>query len=538
MNDTVRDILAILEHGKPELQVAAVQILGELKPKGAEVGKALEAALERGGDRVLGRYLLEALAKLGTADAVRAVARSLQGPEGMGDQAAHLLAEMGKSAHRALAEQFDTASVEARTRMLQIVGREPTREGLQILEKALFQHELAELAASTLAETAEQLTAEQQKQLSATLANELTERNGTLSEVCMTAALRALGRVDPGGSRAFLVKLAGDKSSTEVRVAALRALRGVQLTAAQVKTFLAILQDGSQKELHAAVRETLEGLEEWPAALASALKKMIAARSPEQRLFALRALRGFPTPEVARIALKFLGHADESYRAAAAQALARNKSAVEPLLRALQTERNPDRAMVLIGILVRLREHFQPRHLRTVVERAIKQMGSNAAVGERLLDAALAIDADKAMPMLLEKAVRLRRVKRFEEAAVILARLCVPPHGHAEALYQLALARLLLDQKRPAGTVAANGGSGSATMGYFAHLVRDGFPLLDRIKKETMLGPDVMLRLAKHFVEGVGAERKFGLDLLQHLASRTRGKIGEEAKLSLRTAGM
>src|SRR5690349_4595810 len=116
MNETVREILGFLENGKPELQVAAAQILGELKPRESAVGKALEAVFERTSDRRLVRYVLDALAKIGGADAVRTLARSLQAADAVGDQAAHLLAEIGRSAHPILAEQFDSAAVEARAR--------------------------------------------------------------------------------------------------------------------------------------------------------------------------------------------------------------------------------------------------------------------------------------------------------------------------------------------------------------------------------------------------------------------------------------
>ena len=132
----------------------------------------------------------------------------------------------------------------------------------------------------------------------------------------------------------------------------------------------------------------------------------------------------------------------------------------------------------------------------------------------------------------------MRRVKRFGEASLILARLCASAHGGTEAIYQLAIARLLLDSRRPVLTGDTGNGHGSATMGYFVQAARDGFPLFERVKKETMLGPEVLLRLARHFAAGVGAERKFGLDLLQHLATRTRGKVGDEAKLALRTSGL
>jgi hypothetical protein len=75
-------------------------------------------------------------------------------------------------------------------------------------------------------------------------------------------------------------------------------------------------------------------------------------------------------------------------------------------------------------------------------------------------------------------------------------------------------------------------------MGFFTVLLRDGFPLLDRIKKETSLGPEHLLRLASYFAETVGLERRFGADLLQHLATRHKGRTGEEARSVLRAVGL
>jgi hypothetical protein len=324
----------------------------------------------------------------------------------------------------------------------------------------------------------------------------------------------------------------------EARISAIRALHGATLTDPQLRGFLDLLQDPVHKDLHEAVRELLVSVPTWSPALATVLKRLVTARSPDLRLFALRALRACPTAEVAKIALKLLAHQDDRMREAAVEALAANKTAIDLVLRALQTERNPGRHNLLATILVRLREHFQPRHLRALVERATRQIASGNAMGETLVDAALAIDGARTAPMLLERAIRMRRVKRFGEAALILARMRAAAQGGTETVYQLAIARLLLDNRRPMVSGENHGGHGSATMGYFVQAARDGFPLFERVKKETMLGPEVLLRLARHFAAGVGAERKFGLELLQHLASRTRGKVGDEAKLALRTSGL
>ena len=41
MNDTIKSIVGLLQEGKPELQVAAAQVLGELRPKDTAAIEAL-----------------------------------------------------------------------------------------------------------------------------------------------------------------------------------------------------------------------------------------------------------------------------------------------------------------------------------------------------------------------------------------------------------------------------------------------------------------------------------------------------------------
>ena len=106
-----------------------------------------------------------------------------------------------------------------------------------------------------------------------------------------------------------------------------------------------------------------------------------------------------------------------------------------------------------------------------------------------------------------------------------------------EGRYQMALARLIMDHEEGRAGVAVH--TGDATMGYIAGLVRDGFPALDRLKKESMLEPEDLLRVGRHFNESIGPERRFGTELLRHVAEK-HGKLkaGEEARMMIRSAGL
>ena len=75
-------------------------------------------------------------------------------------------------------------------------------------------------------------------------------------------------------------------------------------------------------------------------------------------------------------------------------------------------------------------------------------------------------------------------------------------------------------------------------MGFFAVLIRGGFPLFDRLKRESAVKPEMMLRIATHFAGGVGPERRVGTEILQFLANRSKGRASDEARLALRGVGI
>ena len=528
MNDTVRDILGLLEHGRAELQVAAAQVLGELRPKDPVVCRALSAAVSR--SLVLGRYATEALAKLGTTDALDAVVRCLWEHDGLADHVQHLLGELGTAAHPALARGFEEAPVERKGRVLAVLGRNLTADSLAVVVKALRLPLLAADAARVLDAGADQIQPADRKKFREVLTASL---DGTVPETCTVHALAALGRVDAAGARPVLLKHIDGSQPAAVRGAALRALAGAQLTAAQVKSLLDALEDTAQKPVHEAIRELLAGMPEWPEGMAGTLKKLLAARAPEQRLFALRALRTAQGAEIAKLAMKYLRHQDEAFRDAAAAVLENNRTALDPMLRMLQVESDPSQLARVGRILARLCAGMQPRQLKPLADKAGKLMAAHSTAGEALFDVVMAANGKAVAGQFVEQAVKLRRAKRFPEALHVLARLATTEHFDAEARYQLGLTRLLVDQARAVESDAP----GNPAMGFFAVLVRENFPLLDRLRKESMLGPEGVLKVARHFLQGVGAERRFGLDALMFLATRTKGPSSIEAKNTLRAVG-
>lgn len=529
MNDTQKAIVHVLETGKPELQVAAAQILGELRAKDAPAVRALDAGVRR--SPVLGRFCLDALAKIGTREAIEIIAASLLDNEVLADHAAHLLADIGVTAHGVLASTYPQALGDQRVRILGILARTLSKDAVAVFVHGLLTPETTEAAGRMLLEAVDQFQPALQKSLREGLAPHL---DGVLPDTCLVQVVGVLAKVDPAGSRSLLMRFTAPAVPQVVRAAAYRAMQGSKLSAAQVRSMMDLLEDPAEKGLHDAVRDVLGELPEVPDGLLPVLKRLLGSRQPEQRLFALRMLRTAGGAEMAKTAMKFLVHDGERFRAAAADALAHNKQAVEPLVRLLQTTRDTSLAQVAADILIRLGADLPPKLLRGLADKAVQMLRTNARGGDLLLGVVLAVGDSKTAGVLVERAIRLRRARRHADALHVLARLVAAPHATDEVRYQLAVTKLLQDMSHPTAEAAQ---PGNATMGFFAALVRNGFPLAERLRRESAVTADAMLRVATHFAEAVGVERRFGTELLQHLAGRKKGRAGDEARVAPRAVG-
>lgn len=529
MDDTIKSIVELLEAGRPELQVAAAQVLGELRPKDAEAVEALFDGIDR--SPVLGRFCLDALAKIATPMALAKLSEAVVEYEVLSDHAAHLLGEVGAPAHVVLAEIYPQAVGEQRGRILSVLGRELSPESIPVMVAALLAPDLTDTAATLLESAHERITPPMAKLLRESLQKRLDE---AVPPAIVARILSVLAAVDAKGSKALLIKLVEPDVAPQIRAAAFRGLRGVELTTLQTKAMMTSLEDNAQKPVHEAIREVLISLPELPSGIAPGLKRLLASRQQEQRLFALRMLRTAGGAELAKSFLKLLDHDDERFRVAAADGLSTNKQAIEPVLKLMQSTKNPELAKSCAAILDQLKEHISPKLQKAAAEKSIKLLSSNVRLGDMLLDLVIGAGGAKIVPFLTEKAVRMRRAQRPAEALHVLAKIAASDCCEDEVHYQIALTKLLASADEAEGA----GAPGNSTMGFFTVLIRSGFPLFDRLKRESSVKPEMLLRIATYYTSAVGSERRFGTDLLQHLAERTKGRAGDEARLVLRSAGI
>ena len=543
MNDTIRSIVGMLEADQADLRVAAVQVLGELGVKDAAVIKGLNSALESG-DGFLDRYILTALAKIGSSAAVRTLVAQLEESGPHTDLAGHLLGQAGAPARKAIADAYDDASIDARRRMLGILQRQPCRESVAVLEKALATPGLAEAAATGLRACIHELPDQSAKAMADRL-NAIAE-DETSDAAAAAQALEVLAELDATGRRATFVKCAAPGRAPIVRRAALDALREIRLTPNQLASLVEHLVEDDAHHVVEATTRLLADVDSFPDKAHGTLIELLDRDLPALQEFAVRALARVDSEEVAVRLLPLLHSERTALRNAAAVALATNAAALEPLVKALRNEKERARAERIAGPVAAQAENIDGKTLAGMVDRGLKLLLTQDAVGEVILLTLLRARGVDVADLIVDKAVRLRRAKKLEDATLLLMFVAQTGQLSSVGRYQLALTRLLLDaaiQPEPTPGNSAKAytpsESGDATMGYFAVLVREGFEVFERLTKESMVSPEMLLRVAEHFSDGVGNDRRFGTDLLQHIAQKHgKKRVGEEARTLLRSASL
>lgn len=538
MNDTLKAIVKLLGEGKPERRIAAAQVLAELRPQDSAVVKALAGLLE--GDAMYARHAVQALAAIGTEDATRALTERLRAGGAEADQISLLLVQnAGNGVAKVLTSVFDDSDNELRGRILAILGRLGAKESLAVFRKAVISADpaLADAALRMLGDDSLALPDDRRATLATQIARDLQRKDA--SPDALAHGLRACAELDAQGARALLLKFAIAKTApTQARQAALQGLERVELTPAQADSLIPLVADHEMTFVARPAMAALHGVAKWSSGGVNKLKKLLENENQEVQHFALHALRNCNTAAVGTACLDFLLGPSVNNHDAAAKALSTNPAALDALLKAFLKEKDVDVARRLANPLAKLGPHFKDAHVRALVDRAAKQVADGDSMGDITLHVVLTGARDAAMHELASRALKLRRAKKHADARVLLLRAASHGELSDEAQYQLGVCKLLAEARHAAAAEHAHG-NGDATMGYFASLVRLGFPLLDRIKKETQLGPDQYLRLGRHFAESVAQERRFGAELLRYLAVKhPRVRAGEHAKNLLRVENL
>lgn len=543
MKDTLSGIVSMLETGSPEQRVAAAQVLAWLQPKVPAVVKSL-GRIAQEGDSFLRPYAVDALGKIGNAASLAALIPFLHIEGPIRNKVIRIYAKAGKSAVSVLIKEYGKADPVTQMTILEILAKVRSDEALGLIYgilkdperpgdgERLFQVLSGEIAALDPKKEEDQQGIEILRKHLMDWQKGLPRKTTAQSRAWI---LDLLAKIADPGCRTLLIGQSAPSHPPEVRGVALRGLVGMDLTPAQTTKLLGYLKEEDFLHVVGPTLDVLSELEPKGAQMANTFAKLLEADRPEVRFFAMKMLGRFHTASAARNLMPFLHSDDHQVHELASRGLGGNPEAAEGVLKIFLAARDLEEVHRPFDAMLLLAPHLKPAQLKKVLDRYEQLVEAEDPVREHYRQVLSAAAPESVGPTLLKEAQKRRSAGNFESALDMLAILatCMGGEVDGDARYELAVTKMLMRARIPELT------EGDPVIGHLCHLLNSGYSLLDRLKKEKMLGSDQLYYLGQRFVERLNAERRFGEELLQWIIKQEpEGKASVQALQKLKVEGL
>ena len=535
MDNTLQEILTLIEKGTVEQRCAALLVLGALKVSSAAVVKTVGALLN-GPNPVLKDYALRYFEEVQPKSNIAQLVKMLDdGDKEIQDRAVRSLSGAGQAALEPLLKGLANGSrvwqLNAARVLCQVRGKTALKGLLQLLASGT--DESNRIVCDLMTPVLREMDAKEQESFYGDVETFASRLDSKEQRPAAVSAMRLLGQLGRPQARRWLFKFIGAEQQPAVRahalVSLLRCLREQELRKDEYAKLFPILEEPQATE---ATRLALDLLDahELPDDSRALLAKLMQSPHSDVQKFALRKMGDVGTPATVRTLVEQLGDPDYRRRDVAASSLRKIPDARAALIKELISCQDASKAWSIAELL----PSFEGKWRQDILDAFWKRLQAAIDDEERIQTAFLHVlrraDAEFAYQKLAEHGAKLVKAKKFKESVGFLLPLKDFPEVKPENKFHLALAQLKLHSH----TLATNRQHPAVEL--LTDLYRgSAYPVFETLKKEKGLAPEDLFALGFSFVERSGQERSLGIDLLEHVAATfPRNKIGKSAKNKLK----
>ncbi|MGD0088932.1 MAG: HEAT repeat domain-containing protein [Planctomycetota bacterium] len=557
MDETIDTLASFTAAKDSRLACAAAVVLAELQPREPAVVQQLVAGLENA-DPVRRPFIIEALGRIGTAEAAAALVPLIKAEGPTSEMALRAIAHTESAALKPLLKLVGNVS----PALLERIAECAARTG----ETAAFAGLCAGLANATvetcrairgglraaLASFSAQAKERLHKQLEQSFADEKLAGH----QPSLIALMKIAGDLGDAGAQQALFRYTSDSQPPHVRREALQALGALHLPAEQRGKWAGrLLPCLFEHDLVNVAEPALEALRH--AQLGSEhqaqLRKLLQSPSPRVREFAMQALAAQGTPRTIQELISCLDSPDRSVRQDALGALSHAPAAAGALCERLLESDGGEPAAEIARALEAQAAKLPPKLLSALADQYVSlatgggatskiPAGQDAArKAEEKRRAILGVFRASASTVLVEAVCAKARKLRLNDEALRAYELMKGVAGlngwTDEYRLEFAFAGLAFgptDLARSARNVDQNlrileealtGGA------------KEPEELARVILKDAALSRKVLYFLGFHFIERLREQRRLGQLILEHLAE-SRTEEGRQAKEKLALEGL
>ena len=535
MDNTLRQLLTLVEKGTIEQRCAALLVAGALKLNGPGLMKIVETLLQQP-NPILKDYALRYCEEVKPKDAVPLWAQLLEDNDrDTQERAVRLLIAAGHSAVQPLLQRAPEASrpwqVNAARVLCAVRGKAAFRGLLQLLRSG--SDECNKSICDLMTPVLRDLAPAEQDMLYAEVEDFAGSLDTKQQRPALISALRLLGQLGRPQARRWLFKCLGAEQPSAIRshalVALLQCLRRQELRKDEHAKLFALLEESEFSEVTRLALELLDA-HELPDDSRPLLSQLMQSPHGEVQKFALRKMGDFGTPATVRTLVEQLGDPDYRRRDVAARSLRKIPEARAALIKELLACADASKAWSMVELLASFEGKWRQDMLDALWKRFHAAVEEDDRIQAAFLHVLKQANAEFVYAQLAANGARLVKAKKYKEAVGFLTPLKEFADFKPEHQFSLAVAQLKLH----AHTVATHRQHPAVVL--LAELYRNSaYPLFEALKKEKSLTPEELFALGFTLAERSGDERTLGRDLLQHIASQfPRNKIGKSAKNKLK----
>jgi len=535
MDDTLQNILTLVEKGTVEQRCAALLVLAALKIDNGATAKLVGTILESA-HPVLKDYALRYFEAVQPKRHTAPLLKLLDDPDReMQERAVKSLTAVGQAAAQPLLQSATNASrtwqINAARVLAAVRGRAALKGLLHMLNAG--SDETNKIICDLLTPALREADAKELDAFYGDVEAFAASLDVKQQRPALVSALRLLGQMGRPQARRWLFKFVGADHAPAVRahalVALLRCLRDQDLRKDEYGKLFPLLEEAEFSEV---TRLTLDLLDahELPDDSRGLLAKLMQSPHGEVQKFALRKMGDVATPATIRTLVEELGDADYRKRDVAAASLRKIPEARSALIKELIGCDDPSKAWSIAELLPSFEGKWRQETLDALWKRLQAAIGAEERIQTAFLHVLKQADAEFVREKLAEHGARLVKNKKYKEAVTFLAPLKDFPEGKPDSKFHLACAQLKLH----AHTLATN--RQHPALELFSELYRgSAYPVFETLRKDKSLTPEELFTLGFGLAERSGHERTLGVDLLEHVAEKyPRNKIGKSAKNKLK----
>ena len=540
MNATLKSIQQLIYSPDDSLRLAAIRVLGAINSREPAVHKALADLMIETDNPDLFDAALTAIEASPHEQILKQLVRVLDKADDHQDRVVDAIAKIGAKAVPSLKQQFDKVPPETQRRMVRILPRIRTHIAHSFLIDCLSHPDLQLMreAVRALREEIGNYNAAEKADLFGQLNAALKDKRLRQNDIAVSAVIIAMGIIADIKAKDSLLSFIAPGASAQVRRYALISLAQLPLGSGKhqdIATALYPLLDDPDYE--GLVRHAIAVLELLPPLKndQDVLRGLLHNRHVGVRVFAMNKLSTLDSAANAQLIMEFLSASDQELKEAALEALAAMPSTVNIILKTIDETPQALRVQDMVRILAHHRNRITPERARNRIKKMLEMQGKGDKRFELNWEALKQLKPEVLQAEILKLADKAFAASDYETAALHLSLLDRGGLLTSELRYRLMLAKL----KTSAKAKSRSSRAADPALEHAARLLAESpREFKARLMAEKILTDEDYLYLGFHFSERLNEERRFGADLLRHVAHRwPRRQSAKAAKQKLHLEG-